>query len=95
MFINIVEFPPIKKGKEQEFKKWFKESNAVFSKFDGFISRRLLVSGKGSYVGIVEHRSKDSFMKMHTSKERADLHAKAAPMLDGEPKPSFYDVVEL
>ncbi len=95
MFINFVEFPPIKEGKEQDFKDWFKESNTIFSTFDGFVSRRLLVSAKGSYAGLVEHQSKETFMKMHTSTEQAELHAKAAPMFDGEPKPGFFEVVEL
>ncbi len=95
MFINFVEFPPIKEGKEQEFKDWFKESNEIFSKFDGFISRRLLVSSHGSYAGLVEHESKETFMKMHSSKEQGELHAKAATMMSGEPKAGFYEVVEL
>ncbi len=95
MFINFVEFPPIKEGKDQEFKDWFSESNAIFSKFDGFISRRSLVSAKGSYAGLVEHQSKETFFKMHNSKEQAELHAKAATTFDGEPKPSVFEVVEL
>ena len=47
MFVNLVEFPPIKKGKDQDFKVWFKESTQGYKKFDGFISRRLLVSEEG------------------------------------------------
>ena len=31
MFINIAEFPPIKKGKDEEFKKWFEWSNSQVS----------------------------------------------------------------
>ena len=95
MFVNIVEFPPIKKGKDKEFREWFKESNAVYAKFEGFISRRLLISDKGGYAAIVEHKSKDTFMKMHTSKERNELFAKVAPLYEGRPKPNFYEVVEL
>jgi antibiotic biosynthesis monooxygenase (ABM) superfamily enzyme len=95
MFVNIVEFPPIKKGKDEEFKEWFKESNMTFMKHDGFISRRLLVSEKGSYAAIVEHRTKDTFMKMHTSKEHEVLRAKGDLLMDGNPKPHFYDVVDL
>jgi heme-degrading monooxygenase HmoA len=95
MFVNIVEFPPIKKGKDEEFKEWFKESNAAFMKHDGFISRRLLVSDKGSYAAIVEHQSKGTFMKMHTSKEHEVLRAKGDILMDGNPKPHFYDVVDL
>ncbi len=95
MFINFVEFPPITEGKEQDFKDWFKESNAIFSKFDGFVSRRLLVSSTGAYAGLVEHQSKETFLKMHNSKEQAELNTKAATMFNGEPKPGFYEVVEL
>jgi len=95
MFVNVVEFPPIKKGKDGEFKEWFKESNAAFMKYDGFISRRLLVSEKGSYAAIVEHRTRDTFMKMHTSKEHEVLRAKGDLLMDGNPKPHFYDVVDL
>jgi len=40
--VNTVEFPGIKKGKDAEFKKWFRWSNSAYAKFDGFISRRLL-----------------------------------------------------
>ncbi len=94
MFVNIVIFS-IKKGKEQEFKDWFKESNAVFSKSEGFVSRTLLVSPDGSYVGIVQHRSKETFMKMEGSKERNELRMKVMPIFEAEPKPSFYEVVEL
>lgn len=94
MFVNIVLFY-IKKGKEQEFKDWFKESNTVFSKFDGFISRRLLISENGSFAGIVEHKSRETFMKMEGSKERNELRSKVLPIFEAEPKPSFYEVVEL
>ncbi len=94
MFVNFVLFS-IKKGKEQEFKDWFKESNAVFSKFDGFISRTLLISEKGLFAAIVQHKNKDTFLKMETSKERNELWAKALPLFEEEPKPSFYEVVEL
>ncbi|HEY9206526.1 MAG TPA: antibiotic biosynthesis monooxygenase [Candidatus Methanoperedens sp.] len=72
MFINIIEFPPVRKGKDEEFKKWFEWSNSIYEKFDGFISRRLLkpLKGKKNYAAIVEHESKDTFMAMHTSEER-------------------------
>ncbi len=95
MFIKLAEFPPIKEGKEQDVKDWFKKSNAIFSKFDGFISLRLLVSAQGSYAGLLEHRSKETFLKMHTSKEQAEWAAQAATMFDGVPKASLFEVVEL
>ncbi len=94
MFVNIVMFS-IKKSKEQEFKEWFKESNAVFSKFEGFVSRTLLVSANGTYVGIVQHKNKDTFVKMESSRERNELRTRVLPIFEAEPKPSFYEVVEL
>ncbi len=95
MFIKFVEFPPLKEGKEQDVKEWFKESNAIFSTFDGFISLRLLVSTTGAYAALLEHQSKETFLKMHTSKEQAEWAAQAATMFDGDPKPSLFEVVEL
>ncbi len=94
MFINIVEFPPIKQGKDVEFRKWFEWSNAVYEKFDGFISRKLLKpTQEGNYAGIVEHESQKTFMTMHQSSERQEAWAKVAPLLDGTPTPHFYEVV--
>ncbi len=95
MFVNIIEFPPIKKGENEEFKKWFAWSNTVYEKFDGFISRKLLkpIKGKKNYAAIVEHESEETFMAMHTSKERQEVWEKVEPILDGSPSPSFYDVI--
>jgi len=95
MFVNIIEFPTIKKGKDKEFRRWFKWSNTVYAKFDGFISRRLLqpTKGKKSYVAIVEHRSEKTFMAMHLSDERQKAWAKVETLLKGSPTPHFYDVV--
>ncbi len=70
----------IKKGKDKEFKYWFKESNAVFSKFDGYVSRTLLQSSNGQFAGIVQHRNKDTFMKMESSKERNEMRTKVLPI---------------
>jgi len=94
MFVNMVEFPPIKKGKDKEFKEWFAWSNGVYEKFDGFISRRLLkpLKGEKNYVAIVEHASEQTFMTMHTSAERDEAWAKVKPLLDGSPTPHFYEV---
>jgi len=95
VFVNLVEFPPVKKGKNEEFKKWFAWSNTVYEKFDGFISRRLLkpTKGKGNYVAIVEHESEKTFMTMHLSDERQKAWAKVEPLLEGSPKPHFYEVI--
>jgi heme-degrading monooxygenase HmoA len=95
VFVNIVEFPPINKGKDDEFKKWFAWSNTVYEKFDGFISRRLLkpTKGKKNYAAIVEHESEGTFMAMHTSEERQKAWEKVEPLLEGSPTPAFYDVI--
>ena len=42
MFVVVIFFPPIKAGKDGEFREWFAGSNAEFAKFEGFIRRRLL-----------------------------------------------------
>ncbi len=93
LFVNIVLFPPLKEGSDEQFKQWFKESNELFSKFDGFISRRLLVTANGAYAAIVEHESEESFMRMHKSAQREEVHKKMMGLFEGEPKPSFYNVV--
>ena len=95
MFVNIVEFPPIKKGKDEEFRKWFAWSNTLYEKFDGFISRRLLkpTKGKGNYAAIVEHESEETFMAMHLSEDRQKAWVKVEPLMDGSPTPSFYNVI--
>lgn len=95
MFVNIIKFPPIKKGKDEEFRKWFEWSNAIYAKFDGFISRKLLkpTKGKTLYFAVVEHESEETFMAMHTSDERQKAWAKVEPLLNGSPTPSFYIVV--
>jgi len=95
VFVNMVEFPPIKEGKDEEFKEWFEWSNTVYERFDGFISRRLLkpTRRKGNYTAIVEHESEQTFMAMHTSDERQKAWAKVESLLEGRPKPHFYEVL--
>ncbi|NJD22637.1 MAG: antibiotic biosynthesis monooxygenase [Melioribacter sp.] len=95
MFVNTIEFPPIKNGKESEFLEWFKLSSSIYKNFDGFISRRLLKLTKGSsnYVSLVEHESEKTFMDMHTSKERQEAFAKLKPLLEGSLSAKFYNVI--
>ncbi len=96
MFVNIVEFPPIVPGKEQQFEDWFAWSNTLYQPFPGFISRRLLrpTGGDGPYVGIVEHESKETFMAMHTSDTREQARGKVDECFGGgRPTPRFYAVV--
>jgi heme-degrading monooxygenase HmoA len=95
MFINIAEFPPIKQGKEEDFLAWFAWSNDVYESFDGFISRRLLraTDVPGTYAGMVEHESRETFMAMHLSEERKKAWERVAPLLEGKAKPHFYEEV--
>ncbi len=95
MFVNVIQFPAVKEGKDKEFREWFDWSNEVYSHFEGFISRRLLESKKkGTYVGLVEHESEETFMVMHLSDERQRAWDRVEALLDGSPKPAFYEVIE-
>lgn len=96
MFVNVVQFPPIKPSKDEPFREWFRESNTAYQDFEGFISRRLLspVEPGRAYAAIVEHESRETFMAMHNSTQRQDLWAKVEPLLEGRPSPSFYEVIE-
>ncbi len=95
MFINTIEMPLIKSGKESEFLEWFKWSSGVYKKFDGFISRRLLkhTKGSGSYVILMEHENEKTFMNMHSSLEQKESMAKLKSLLEGSPAAKFYEVV--
>lgn len=94
MFVNIMHFPPIKAGKDVEFREWFVWSNQQYAKQTGFVSRRLLKPRKeGNYVALVEHESFETFMAMHTSTTQTEAHQRVEPLFDGAPKPQFYDVV--
>ncbi|MCL5291540.1 MAG: antibiotic biosynthesis monooxygenase [Actinobacteria bacterium] len=97
MFVNIAEFPPIKPGKEEEFKEWFAWSNGVFEGFDGFVSRSLLKSTKEEekYIAILEFESEGAFMAMHMSKEHQEARAKVDPLFEGSPTPHFYEVISI
>ena len=94
MFVNIVQFPPIKTGKDKEFCEWFAWSNEEFAKHTGFVRRRLLKPRRGgNYAAIVEHESYETFMAMHASPTHAEANQRVQGLFDGEPRPDFYDVV--
>lgn len=46
-FVNLVDFPPIRPGKEAEFLEWFRWTNELYAKHKGFISRTLLKPTEG------------------------------------------------
>lgn len=76
--MNLIHFPPLKAGKDEEFREWFRHSSEIFSAHQGFISRRLLKTseGAGQYAAVVEHESKETFLAMHLSDERQMLFKK-------------------
>jgi len=94
MFAVIISFPPIKEGKDAEFRKWFAASNQTFSGFEGFISRRLLkpVEG-GNYAAVVEFESPAAFQVMHSSAIHEEAGARVRLLFDGKPTPTFYEVL--
>ncbi len=82
----------LKDGAEEDFKTWFSESNKVLSKFPGFVSRRFLKSPDGSYRIVVEHESKDTFVKMHQSPEHEKLHPAGHSFMSTDPVRKTYTV---
>lgn len=95
MFINIVQFPKIKEGKDAEFRQWFIDSNKAYASHPGFIRRILLKprNPDGHYAALVEHQSHETFMAMHTSDTQTELRKRSQTLFDGNPQPVFYDAV--
>ena len=92
MFVNLIQFPPIREGKEEAFLDWFSWSNKIYEPWKGFISRTLLSPTKadGHYAAIVEHESEETFMAMHLSEDRQRAWEGVEELFDGSPQPSFY-----
>ena len=95
MFVVIISFPPVKEGKDAEFREWFARTNKVFASHKGLVGRRLLkpVNG-GTYAAVVEHESRESFMALHNSPEHEEAGKGVTALLDGQPTPQFYEVIE-
>jgi len=91
MFVMIADVQ-LKEGAEEDFKSWFSESNKVLSNFPGFVSRKFLKSTDGSYRIVVEHESKDTFIKMHNSPEHEKLHPKGHSFMSADPQRKTYTV---
>jgi heme-degrading monooxygenase HmoA len=94
MFIAIVQFPPLRPGKDAEFQEWFAWSNEELRKMEGFLGRRLLkpVAG-GNYVSIVEYENREAFTAMQASPAHEEAGKRVAPLLDGVPSPAFYEAL--
>lgn len=83
----------LKKETMQQFKEWFSESNKIVSRFDGFMSRRLLETPDGRHRIMVIFRDKESFSSMHQTQEHSAIHAQAVRFMTRPPMPTFYSVV--
>jgi heme-degrading monooxygenase HmoA len=92
MFVVVSDIK-IKSDLVDDFKKWFSEANQIVSKFDGFVSRRLLETKDGQHRVLVEFESLEKFGKMHQSPEHEQLHSKASSFMESPPSPKFYNVV--
>jgi heme-degrading monooxygenase HmoA/quercetin dioxygenase-like cupin family protein len=94
-FVNLVDFAPVKPGKQEVFLDWFRRSSEVFARHPGFISRTLLgpIEGGSRYAAIVEHESKETFMDMHLSDDRAQLFQEVEPLVLGASTPHFYEML--
>ena len=94
MLVVIINFPPVKDGKDAEFREWFAQTNQEFASHEGFVSRRLLKPTKGgNYAAIVEHESQATFMAMHDSPAHAAASKRVGPLFDGSRSPQFYEVI--
>jgi heme-degrading monooxygenase HmoA len=83
MFVVVIAFPPIKEGKDAEFREWFASSNELFATFKGFIRRRLLKPLEGgNYAAIVEFENKEAFNAMHSSPEHDKAGECVKPLFD-------------
>ena len=91
MFVMIADVQ-LKEGVEDDFKSWFSESNKVLSSFPGFVSRKFLKSTDGSYRIVVEHESKETFIKMHNSPEHEKLHPIGHSFMSEPPQRKTYTV---
>jgi len=94
MFVAIINFPPIKEGKDAEFREWFAWTNKEFANYEGFIGRRLLKPVRGdTYAAIMEHKSRETFIAMGDSSAHAEAGKRAALLFDGQPTVQFYEVI--
>jgi len=92
MFVVIADLK-IKKDEEEAYKKTFVETNKFASKFDGFVSRRLLEKSDGSHRILVEFENAEKYGKMHQSPEFDRFQIQSFKHLDILPVPLFYEII--
>ena len=83
----------LRPGAEGDFAGAFVESNAELSRCEGFVGRRLLKSGDGSFSIVVEHDSRETFERMRRSDAHARWHGRLAGYMVDPPSPRFFQVV--
>ncbi len=94
IFVIIVQFSPIKAGKEEAFLDWFAWYNKVLSSMEGFIRRRLLKSSQGKdYVAVIEFENQEDFMAMRENPLHDEANRLVEPLLEGYPEPKFFEAV--
>ena len=92
MFVAMVDII-LKEEKKDDFKTWITESNQILSKFDGFVSRRLLEGQDGSNRILVEFENIELFKKMHQSPEHGQFAGQLGEFMAGPPKRNFFQVL--
>ena len=92
MFVAMVDIV-LKDEKKDDFKSWITKSNQVLSKFDGFVSRRLLEGQDGSNRILVEFENMELFKKMHQSSEHEQFAGQLGQFMAGPPKRNFFEVL--
>ena len=92
MFVAMVDIV-LKEEKKDDFKTWITESNQILSKFDGFISRRLLEGEDGTNRILVEFENIELFKKLHQSPEHGQFAGQLGEFMAGPPKRNFFQVL--
>ena len=94
MYIAIIKFPPVKPGKDEEFREWFIWANRQFASFRGFIGRRLLKPEKGdTYTVLAEFESREAFAEIQASPVHDEAGKRVVPLLEGAPAPEFFELL--
>lgn len=83
----------VKPGRLDDFKAWVAKSNEVISRFDGFVSRRLLEAPDGSLRMMVEFETEEQFRAMRQSPEHKSVHKQAEEFRIPPSGPILYNVV--
>ncbi len=72
----------------------FTLTNQTFSKYRGFVSRRLLKPLEGgNFTAVVEFENQASFQAMHSNSAHDKAGEQVIPFFNWTPTPSFYDVI--